>query len=135
MPFVIFFALLLLLLTTLMHYEVLVGLSRVLPGMNMPPRLKLVLVIFGAFGSHLLQILLYGAAYYLLSHAFGNAWALNTSLYFSAETFTSLGFGDIVPTGAVRLLAGTECLNGLLLIGWSASYTYISMERFWQQSQ
>jgi len=99
-PFVIFFALLLLLLTTLMHYEVLVGLSRVLPGMNMPPRLKLVLVIFGAFGSHLLQILLYGAAYYLLSHAFGNAWALNTSLYFSAETFTSLGFGDIVPTGA-----------------------------------
>ena len=38
-------------------------------------------------------------------------------------SFTSLGFGDIVPTGAVRLLAGAECLNGLLLIGWSASYT------------
>jgi hypothetical protein len=22
-------------------------------------------------------------------------------------------------------------LNGLLLIGWSASYAYIAMERFW----
>jgi hypothetical protein len=24
-----------------------------------------------------------------------------------------------------------EALNGLLLIGWSASYAYIAMERFW----
>jgi hypothetical protein len=29
------------------------------------------------------------------------------------------------------MLAGIEALNGLLLIGWSASYTYIAMERFW----
>ena len=27
--------------------------------------------------------------------------------------------------------AGAEALNGLLLIGWSASYAYIAMERFW----
>ena len=33
--------------------------------------------------------------------------------------------------GELRLLAGVEALNGLLLIGWSASYTYIAMERFW----
>jgi diguanylate cyclase (GGDEF)-like protein len=31
----------------------------------------------------------------------------------------------------MRLLAGAEALNGLLLIGWSASFIYISMERFW----
>ncbi|MFD2270083.1 hypothetical protein ACFS07_00430 [Undibacterium arcticum] len=31
----------------------------------------------------------------------------------------------------MRLLAGMEGLNGLLLIGWSASYIYIAMERFW----
>jgi hypothetical protein len=24
-----------------------------------------------------------------------------------------------------------EALNGLLLIGWSASYTYLSMEHLW----
>ena len=52
-------------------------------------------------------------------------------MYFSAETYTSLGFGDLTPNGPVRLLAGVEALNGLLLIGWSASFTYISMERFW----
>jgi hypothetical protein len=29
------------------------------------------------------------------------------------------------------MLAGAEALNGLLLVGWSASYAYIAMERFW----
>ena len=54
-------------------------------------------------------------------------------LYFSAETYTSLGFGDLLPVGPVRLLAGTETLNGLLLIGWTASYAYLAMERFWRE--
>ena len=52
-------------------------------------------------------------------------------MYFSAETYTSLGFGDVTPDGPVRLLVGAETLNGLLLIGWSASFLCISMERFW----
>jgi hypothetical protein len=52
-------------------------------------------------------------------------------MYFSAETYTSVGYGDVVPVGHVRLLAGIEALNGLVLIGWTASYTYIAMERFW----
>jgi hypothetical protein len=51
---------------------------------------------------------------------------------FLAETYTSLGYGDVVPRGDVRLLAGIEALNGLLLIGWSVSYTFIAMERFWK---
>jgi hypothetical protein len=39
----------------------------------------------------------------------------------------------VTPVGPIRLLAGLEALNGLLLIGWSASYTYIAMERFWER--
>jgi len=58
-------------------------------------------------------------------------FTLANSLYFSAETYTSLGFGDLIPIGPLRLLAGAEALNGLVLIGWSASFTYIAMERFW----
>ena len=30
-----------------------------------------------------------------------------------------------------KLPVGVEALNGLLLIGWSASYAYIAMERYW----
>ena len=61
----------------------------------------------------------------------GAAHSFVSCLYFSAETFTSLGFGDVTPTGPVRLLAGMEALNGLLLVGWSASYIHLAMDRFW----
>jgi hypothetical protein len=114
--------------TTAIHYEVLRGLSAALPRVRVPSRGKLLVVIFSTFVAHAVEILLYAVAVYLL----GN-FSFAVSLYFSAETYTSLGYGDIVPTGAVRLLAGIEALNGLLLIGWSASYTYLAMERFWKE--
>ena len=33
--------------------------------------------------------------------------------------------------GSVGLPTGMRAFNGLLLIGWSASFTYISIGRFW----
>ena len=54
-----------------------------------------------------------------------------TYFYFSAETYTSLGFGDLYPVGLLRLIAGIECLNGLVLIGWSTAFIYLAMRRFW----
>ncbi|OAI50643.1 ion transporter [Betaproteobacteria bacterium SCGC AG-212-J23] len=113
--------------TTAIHFEVLRGLSAGLPRLRIPSRGKLLVVIFATFLAHAVEILLYALAVYLL----GN-FSFNVSLYFSAETYTSLGYGDVVPTGDLRLVAGVEALNGLLLIGWSASYTFIAMERFWQ---
>lgn len=94
---------LLLVLTTVIHYEMLRALAVGLPIVRMPARAKLLVVIFGAFLAHAAEILLY-----------------------------AVGYGDVVPSGELRLLAGVEALNGLLLIGWSASYTFIAMERFWK---
>jgi len=50
---------------------------------------------------------------------------------FSAETYTTIGLGDTYPLGPLRLITGIEALNGLLLIGWSASFTYLAMQKFW----
>jgi hypothetical protein len=129
----------LLVATTVLHYEVLRALNVGLPALGIASRAKLVVVILAAFVAHAIEIALYGAAIYTLG-----AWAgvgdlsgssghsLTACMYFSAETYTSLGFGDVTPVGPIRLLAGVEALNGLLLIGWSASFTYIAMERFWR---
>lgn len=125
-------------LTTLTHYEVLRQLNDRLPRLKLPARSKVVLVILAAFAAHVLQIALYGLGFYLLVHH-GGAGALvgagdaslGNCLYFSAQSYTSLGFGDLSPTGPVRLLAGVEALNGLLMIAWTASFTYLAMERFW----
>ncbi len=43
--------------------------------------------------------------------------SLATALYFSAVTATSIGFGDVVPIGFVRLLAMIEGAAGLLIFG------------------
>lgn len=129
---------LLIALTTLIHYEILGALNTRLPGLRIPRRSKLLVVIFATFLAHALEIAAYGTALFL---AIGHldvgslqgpaVLSLTTCMYFSAETYTSLGFGDLTPTGPLRMLAGVEALNGLLLIGWSASYTYLAMERFW----
>jgi hypothetical protein len=138
MAIVVAFCALLVVATTVIHYEVLRLLGRSLATLRIPSRGKLMVVIFSTFLAHALEILLYAVAIYLLVHyarlgALGrHGGSVTECLYFSAETYTSLGYGDIVPTGDLRLLAGVEALNGLLLIGWSASYTYIAMERFWK---
>ncbi len=49
-------------------------------------------------------------------------------IYFSVVTFTSLGYGDLVPQGFARVIAGLEALFGMgvfaFLIGISASIYY-----------
>ena len=55
--------LLLLIVVIVTHYEVLRALSTGLPLIRIPPRAKLMLVITATFFSHVLQILLYAAAY------------------------------------------------------------------------
>ena len=124
--------------TTVMHYEFLRGLSSLLPKLPWPGRSRAAVLVLGTFFAHLLEIGLYGAAYFLLKDhfglgAFGGHFAdrISTFLYFSAETYTSLGFGDIFPSGDLRMVCGIEALNGLLLIGWSASFAYVVMERIW----
>ena len=141
MLMVIFACGLLIALTTLIHFEVLRALNAGLPTLNIPSRNKLLVVIFTTFAAHAVEIFIYGLGFFVLikhmsvGSLVGPAeFSLLNCFFFSAETYTSLGFGDLTPGGPVRLLAGIEALNGLLLIGWSASYTYIAMERFWRPS-
>ena len=87
---------------------------------------------------HLVEMAFYAATYFFLRDFF-DAGELSgdfydsffTYLYFSMETYTSLGFGDLVPHGPARFLVGMEVLNGLLLIGWSGSFVFVFMQRFW----
>ncbi len=131
-------AIVLVVLSTLTHYEVLRLLSAYVPRIRIRPRARLLAVLFGTFFGHLLEISFYALAYYYLRDrfdlgTFGGKFSDHFTyyLYFSAETYTTIGLGDIYPLGALRLITGIEALNGLLLIGWSASFTYLIMQKFW----
>jgi hypothetical protein len=130
----------LVLATILIHYEVLRLASNHVHDLPIAPRLRIIPVMIAAFVGHTLEVWLYGIAYWALAGHFGLGAISGVApdgfedyIYFSAVTYTSLGFGDLVPTGHMRLLAGVEGLNGLILIGWSASFTYLAMERYWPQ--
>ena len=138
---VIFACILLIALTTLVHFEVLRVLNSGLPKLNIPSRNKLLVVIFATFVAHAFEIFIYALGFFVLIKYAGAGGLVGSAefsmlhcFYFSAETYTSLGFGDLTPKGPVRLMVGIEALNGLLLIGWSASYTYFAMEQFWGAS-
>lgn len=127
-----------LLLTASAHYETLALLNARLPGLAVPRRLSVLVVLVVVFVAHVVEMALYALAYRMLSHlggvgslSAGASSSFALCLYFSAETFTSLGFGDVTPNGPLRLLAGMETLNGLLLVGWSASYIHLAMDRYW----
>lgn len=126
-------------LTILVHYEVLRLASEALPFLaRIRPRGRVVIVVFACFAAHTIEVWLFALAYFLFVNVFAlggfggtHEGGLLDYVYFSVVTYTSLGFGDLYPIDNVRLIAGVEALVGLLMIGWSASFTYLAMEKFW----
>lgn len=130
-------------LAVLLHYEGLLFASRTLQRIGGPRHIKVLYGMFSMLALHVVEIWIFGVVVWLLLQwpACGNiagvlgaagAPGLLDAVYFSAITYTTVGFGDVVPVGPIRFLAGTEALTGFLMIGWSASFTYLEMERFWR---
>ena len=128
-------------LCVLVHYE---GLSFLVKGFakrhDHQPRRKVLYGIFAVLVLHVIEIWLFGVAYWALllwpetGHVISSAsTSLLDAVYLSAMTYTTVGFGDLAPGGPIRFLAGTEELCGLVMITWSASFTFLEMERFWRR--
>ncbi len=105
-------------------------------------RLHLSVLVCGLLIAHVLEALLFGGAYCGLIDGNGNgglvggqAADIAECIYFSFASYTSLGYGDLVPSGPLRFMAGMEALTGLVLIGWTASFMYFQMRRVWEGEQ
>jgi hypothetical protein len=89
--------------------------------------------------AHIVEISIYAAGYIVFHNHLeygkltqvADAEIINDFWYFSFVSYTSLGFGDIVPKGNLRILTGIETLTGLILIAWTASFIFMQMHRFW----
>jgi hypothetical protein len=75
--------------------------------------------------AHLTQISLWAVAFLLC----GAISTFETALYFSAQNFTSLGYGDIVLADRWRLLGPLEAVNGLLFFGLSTALLFAVVGR------
>ncbi|WP_284124453.1 potassium channel family protein [Parerythrobacter aestuarii] len=127
-------------LTLAIHYEVLRSTSNWIVDLPINPRTRMVVVLALAMLSHLLQVVLYAAAYLWMIEdgSLGDVGGIDANpgfadlFYFSITSYTTLGIGDLFPHGAIRIVSGIEALNGLVLVGWTASFTYLKMERYWR---
>ena len=58
-----------------------------------------------------------------------------TFIHYEVLRLLTVGLPVLQIRPRLRLQAGLEALNGMRLIGWTASFTYLSMERFWGHGQ
>lgn len=119
-----------LVLTTSLHYEALLSVRRLF-GARAASRHGPAGVLVALVAVHLVEIALYAGAYALGAYHLGlgvlrgpSGRAALDLFYFAAETYSTLGYGDIVPLGALRVLASVESLNGALLLAWSGAFLF-----------
>jgi voltage-gated potassium channel Kch len=79
---------------------------------------------------HLIEITVWGGAYW---------WTaampdLQSALYFSAVTYTTTGYGDLVLPVEWRLVGGVEALTGILMCGWSTAFFFAVVSRLEKQA-
>lgn len=127
-------------ISILMHFFCLRWLAFWVQHRQPPIRRPVLSVMFVLFTVHVLEVLVFALLFALIEAAGvgklegatygGTGWFID-HFYFSIASYTTLGLGDIVPHGAIRMVTGVEALAGLVLVTWSASFTYLMMERLW----
>jgi len=130
-------------LAILIHYEALrLAASYLLQRISVVPRRAHVsLGVLVCMAAHSIEVWAFALFYWLVARSGIDVGFVDQEsrsfldfLYFSAESYTSLGYGDVrMMTSDLRLLAGIEALTGLVLITWSASFTYFLMGQYWQE--
>lgn len=125
-------------LVVLIHYETLYLLAKRLPEVHIIHRYRVLLAVMVIMLAHVVEIWLFALGYFFMIH-FGDFGTLSGNIdlslldcsYFSFTTYTTLGYGDIEPSGYLRFLTGLESLTGLVMITWSASFVFLEMQKYW----
>ena len=129
----------LVILTVGIHLFLMRGMSRLISRMRPIPVIGMGTAMVVAILGHLVEICMFAIAQWCMitDGRFGSLQGeiqhgLHDYFYYSAITYTSLGFGDVAPVGSLRLLAAVEAITGLVLIAWTASFAFLAMQELWQ---
>ncbi|RUO31113.1 two pore domain potassium channel family protein [Aliidiomarina soli] len=123
-----------------LHHEVSTWMVKRLDSPSQQRHRRMLYLIFTLILTHIAQIWLFASAAHVIlmlpdsgSIVYSSQVNFLDLVYLSAVTFTTLGYGDILPVGSIRFLFGTLSLTGFTLITWSASITFLEMQRQWKE--
>jgi hypothetical protein len=75
--------------------------------------------------AHVLEVLVWAFAYLIFDAAPAGA----NLVYFAFVNYTTLGYGDVLPSERWRLLGPITAMTGMLLFGWSTAVIFEVLRR------
>jgi hypothetical protein len=87
--------------------------------------IAMMLTVIAIFGLHLIEATVWAVGYMML----GSMPDIHTALYFSAATFSTIGYGDVTIVDQWQLLSALEGIAGFIFIGWSTAYLVAASNR------
>ena len=82
-------------------------------------------VVLLMFFLSLLEIAVWAGVYLMV----GTIEKIETALYFSMVTFTTLGYGDVLLDERWRLMAAIEAANGIIIFGLTTAAVVAAVQR------
>jgi hypothetical protein len=80
--------------------------------------------------AHTAEVMVWSLAYAVTDAAPAGA----DLMYFAFVNYTTLGYGDVLPVEAWRLLGPITAMNGILLFGWSTAVIFDVLRRAMMRS-
>lgn len=113
-----------LVMTTVVWVTRMVGAKR-----TFHPWLFLIMVMIATVAvlmmAHTSEVMVWSLAYAVVDAAPAGA----DLTYFAFVNYTTLGYGDVIPVEAWRLLGPMTAMNGVLLFGWSTAVIFEVLRR------
>ena len=93
--------------------------------------LPLVRLIAGFLILHLVEMGVWAVAF-SASNMFPD---IETSLYYSFKSYTTVGYGDVAPPISWRLIGPIEGAVGILMLGWSTGFIVVAVQRLYNSDR
>jgi len=101
--------------------------KKVESGAGAVPVMPLSRLVSGLLLLHFLEMSIWAAAFTILAVLPD----FETSMYFSMKSYTTVGYGDVVPSKEWRLVGPIEAAVGVLMLGLSTSFIIATLQRIY----
>ena len=85
----------------------------------------LIRLVSGLLVLHLVEMTVWAGAFVIV----GMLPDFETALYFSLKSYTTVGYGDVLPLAAWRLVGPLEAAVGVLMLGLSTGFIVTAVQR------